>query len=93
MLCLLLMAACDGIDCTINNVVMLNVGFYSSEDGSECSITDTLTVTAEGSDSVLYNKGSMVSKVTLPMSYWQEADTLHFHFFNLELRVCNLVAF
>ena len=72
--------SCESIDCTVNNVVTLNVGFYSSDDGSAFSLTDTLTVTALGTDSVLYNRGRGVASVSLPMSYWQEADTLLLHF-------------
>lgn len=74
--------SCESIDCTVNNVVTLNIGFYSSEDGSALSLTDTLTVTAAGTDSVLYNRGRGVAAISLPMSYWQEADTLLLHFAN-----------
>lgn len=74
--------SCESIDCTVDNVVTLNVGFYSSDDGSAFLLTDTLTVTAAGTDSVLYNRGIGIATVSLPMSYWQEADTLLLHFAN-----------
>ena len=86
---LMLLVGCEGLDCTINNVVTLNVGFYSSETGGTYSITDTLNVTAEGTDSVLYNRGIRITYVKLPMSYWQKADTLHFNFYNPETDVAN----
>ena len=88
-LLLTILTSCDGIDCTINNVVTLNVGFYNSKDGQGIAITDTLTITAEGTDSILYNKGVMLSHVSLPMSYWQEADTLHFKFYNVTSELTN----
>ncbi len=75
-----LICACEGIDCTLNNVVTLNIGFYSSESGKKVSISDTLNITAEGTDSVLLNRGYNISSVALPMSYWQAADTLHMLF-------------
>ena len=78
------LAACEGIDCTLNNLVTLNIGFYSSADGSSYALTDTLTVTAEGTDSVLYNRGTRTSSLSLPMSYWQQADTLNLDFYNDE---------
>lgn len=75
-------ASCESIDCTVNNVVTLNIGFYSSDDGAAFSLTDTLTVTALGTDSVLYNRGYGASAISVPMSYWQEADSLKMHFAN-----------
>ncbi len=69
---------CDDIDCTLNNVVLCNYYFYSSEEGSAVAIADTLTVMAWGTDSILYNKGVSTSSVSVPMSYWMEADTLQF---------------
>lgn len=71
-------AACEGINCTLNNVVMLNVGFYDSATGKHIELNDTIMVTATGTDSVLYNRGTKTSALTLPMSFWQAADTLTF---------------
>lgn len=71
-----LILSCEGIDCTLENVVTLNISFYSSESGAAVSVTDTLNITAKGTDSVLLNRGRNLQKVSLPMSYWQEADTL-----------------
>lgn len=75
----LFLSSCDGIDCTINNVVSLHVGFYSSE-GTELAYADTLTITAAGTDSVLLNRGIRKSAVELPMSFDAKADTLSFSF-------------
>lgn len=76
---LLLLTACEGVDCTLNNVVLCRYGFYDSTTGQSIQLSDTLTITAEGTDSILYNRGVNTSSVTLPMSYWQEADTLTLH--------------
>lgn len=84
MVSLVVMTGCEGIDCTLNNIVSLNVGFYSSSDGLTYAEPDTLTVTAEGTDSVLCNRSRGRSSITLPVSYWQEADTLNFNFYNSE---------
>ncbi len=73
-----LLMGCEGIDCTLNNVVYCYYGFYDSGTGKQVSLTDTLTVTAEGTDSVLYNRGVNISSVQVPMSYWNETDTLVF---------------
>ncbi|MCD8266170.1 MAG: DUF6452 family protein [Prevotellaceae bacterium] len=74
----LALTGCEGIDCTLNNVVLCHYNFYSSETGTLVSLADTLTVTAQGTDSVLYNQGANLTGVSLPMSYYSDADTLVF---------------
>ena len=63
----------------------MNIGFYDSASGKERTLTETLTVTAEGTDSILLNQGTRVKSIQLPMSYWQEADTLSMLFYNPEI--------
>lgn len=77
-LCLMLSAvvACEDIDCSLNNTVKLTTGFYAN--GKNVAITDSLTVTTVGSDSVLLNSYYNVSKMELPMSFWNATDTLIF---------------
>ncbi len=72
------LCSCEGIDCSLNNVVSCYYSFYSSESGSKVSLTDTLTITAQGTDSILYNRGVNTSTVDVPMSYFNDADTLTF---------------
>ena len=85
--------SCESIDCTLNNVVTCNYAFYGAE-GDAVVISDTMTITAEGTDSILFNRGTNVGTFKLPMSYWQEADTLHFSFrsgtrdFELRMSLC-----
>ncbi len=75
---LLCMGACEGVDCTLDNMVLCHFSFYSSTTGSAIALGDILTITAEGTDSILFNSGENVSKLSLPMSYWKDADTLNF---------------
>ena len=84
---LFLISSCDGIDCTVNNVVALHMGFYSSE-GTAQSITDTLSITAAGTDSVLLNRAVGVKEVDLPMSYNAKADTLSLLFGKQVVTLC-----
>ena len=91
LLYILLLAGCESIDCTLNNIVSLNVGFYESTTGNSYSITDTLNITANGTDSILYNRGFNISTLTLPMSYWQDADTLNLNFYDSSLNQTNTV--
>jgi hypothetical protein len=46
------------------------------KDGALASITDTLTITACGTDEVLLNRSVNTALLNLPLSYWQPEDTL-----------------
>ncbi len=77
-LLLLCMGACEGVDCTLNNIVLCHFAFYSSTTGRAIALSDMLTVTAQGTDSILFNQGKNTATLSLPMSYWKDADTLNF---------------
>lgn len=70
----LLLAACESYDCTLNN----HVGLYAAFDteGTAMRISDTLTITAGKSGPVLLNRSVGTASLNLPMSYWQDEDTL-----------------
>ena len=40
----LLPASCDGMDCPLDNVVVMQCGLYTSETGEALSLSDTLTI-------------------------------------------------
>lgn len=73
---LVAMAACNDIDCPLYNTVQAHFGFYNSSTKAKLNLTDTLTIKALGTDSVLYNKGIGHHTLMLPMSYTADADTL-----------------
>ena len=76
-LCLLaIAAACESVDCTLNNKVACTYVFYN--DGTSVSLLDTLNVYACGTDSILVNQEIGASSAIIPMSYWLDADTLIF---------------
>ncbi len=68
------LGACDQADCPLDNSVTYTCNFYSA--GEQIQLNDVLTVTALGTDSVLVNRMQSASGITLPMSYWNAADTL-----------------
>lgn len=74
--------SCANIDCPLDNIVELTCNLYSAEQRQVLTLTDTLTVTAAGTDSVLLNRASAVSSISLPLRYAGAADTLLFHFSN-----------
>ncbi len=65
--------SCDTVDCPINNIVNMHCTFYS--DGKIVKLTDTLTVKAMGTDSILLNKAYDVKSISLPLSYTAKEDT------------------
>ncbi|MBP3227676.1 MAG: hypothetical protein J6M53_02705 [Bacteroidaceae bacterium] len=70
-----LLTDCSEVDCPLNNVVAVQYGLYRA-DGTSVTLTDRLTVTALGTDSVLLNQAQGVSSFLLPVHYTAEADTL-----------------
>ncbi len=70
----LLLAACESYDCTLYNHVGCYGAFY--QDSASVSFDDTLTITAGKSGPVLLNKSVGTSRIDLPLSYWQDEDTL-----------------
>ena len=80
---LLLMTACSGIDCPIENAVFVNYAVMKSQGGEEVADTlkDTLWVwtrRADGDDTLLFNRGVNVRSFQLPASYQGAQDTLVF---------------
>ncbi len=71
---ILLLAACESYDCTLYNAVAMYGTIY--KDGAKVKLNDTLTVTACGTDAVLLNRAVGASRLILPLSYWQDEDTL-----------------
>ncbi len=77
-MCLPAILSCEDINCTLNNVVLCHFTFYDSNTGKTFRLADTLTVTAAGTDSILFNRGLNTASVSLPMSFYKDADTLNF---------------
>ncbi|MCF0199699.1 MAG: hypothetical protein HUK02_10330 [Bacteroidaceae bacterium] len=70
-----LLMGCESIDCTLNNVVLCHYSF-ANHLGQDISFGGQLTITAEGTDSVLINRLTNAKGFSLPMSYVNDADTL-----------------
>ena len=77
----LLLTACNGTDCVINNTVRATALFYS-EEGRPVQVTDTLTVSVcrPQGDSIILNRKRGATEFTFPLSYGGEVDTMVLHF-------------
>lgn len=82
MLALVTFGSCDSIDCTLYNTVSLRCAFYS--EGKTVKLTDTLTVSTLGTDSILINRMVGASALELPLSYSQEQDIIVLHVYGQE---------
>ena len=74
----LTVGGCSSIDCPVQNIVSC-VYQVSSNDSANAYLPDTLSVStlrADGTDSILFNRGVGTSKLELPMSLTRAADTL-----------------
>ena len=71
-----LVSACTSLDCSIDNLVMMNVGI------PDTLKADTLTVAAltESGDTDIYTNGTGVTSFTIPLSHGQDADRFLFTF-------------
>ena len=74
--------SCNEAGCPLNNTVVAEFNFYQMADGQlqKARLTDTLTVTAVGTDSILINRDLGVSELQIPLSYARPADTLSFRY-------------
>lgn len=71
---LLCLSSCDLLNCTPADVKGLKIEICDME-GNPLTLSDTLTVTACGTDSVLLNRSLNTKEMLLPMSYQAAEDT------------------
>ena len=72
-------SGCSNIDCPLNSVVTLNCGLYKAEDMSALKITDTLSITARDTISLL-NRATGISSFSVALSHVNKSDTLVLRF-------------
>lgn len=72
----LALTSCSSIDCSLDSVVVWTLTFYDSESEEPVKLLCNLTIDAEGAGT-LYNKGTGLSSMTLPMSHSASTDTLY----------------
>ena len=67
--------SCASIDCKLDSIVVWTLSFYDSEMEEPLKLPCTLTIDAVGAGT-LYNKGTGITSMLLPMSITAETDTL-----------------
>lgn len=73
------LTSCTGIDCPLDTVVVWTMTFYDSQAETTMNLPCVLTVDAAGAGT-LYNKGTAIASMELPMSIASPTDTLYLHF-------------
>ena len=81
-LILTLFAGCTEVECPLDNVVEMTCTLYDAQTQKQVKITDTLTVMATGTDSILFNRGINLNQLKLPLGYTTVIDTLLYRFSN-----------
>jgi hypothetical protein len=80
----LAMNSCSEIsDCSIEGRSMINCTLVTVDPVTDDVARDTLeslTVTAIGTDSIIFNRGVAVSSLSLPLSYVSDTTTFVFHY-------------
>lgn len=71
-----LLSACSNIDCPLDNVVLMQCNLYDSATKKPLTLSDVLTVTPAGRDTVLLNQASGISSFLLPLRESGTRDTL-----------------
>ena len=71
---IVLMSACDLLNCTQADVSLLKIEMYDAS-GNKVMLPDTLTIATCGTDSVLVNRDLNTTEILLPLSYHAPADT------------------
>lgn len=69
-------SACTSINCPLDNIVVWTMAFYDSEEEVAVELPVLLSVDAEGAGN-LYNMGTSLKSVALPMSMKAPTDTLY----------------
>lgn len=82
-----ILEACSNIDCPLDNVVSMQCNLFSSETKAPIVLTDELTITPAGKDTLLLNKASNIKSFLLPLKVTAAnnqvvSDTILLHFKN-----------
>lgn len=79
--------SCSSIDCPVQTTVQANYALQDAN-GNSATLSDTLyvwTQRADGSDTLLLNRGINLTSFSLPVSYQQPEDVLIFQTVNTDL--------
>lgn len=81
---MVLLAACSSVDCSINNKVncIWNIVYADGDDVTpNYYITLTSVRSSDGEDTIMVNLQQNAKTLSLPVSYVQEEDVMHFWVF------------
>lgn len=78
------LSACSNIDCPLDNVVSLQCNLYDASTQSALTLSDVLSVTPAGRDTLLLNQATGIKSFLLPLKEAGIQDTLLLHFANAQ---------
>ena len=68
--------SCDLLNCTEYSSILFSMQICSPQ-GEDAALSDTLTITAAGTDQILLNKQLGASLIQIPLSYTAQTDTFY----------------
>ena len=68
--------SCDLLNCTEYSSILFSMQICSPQ-GEDVALSDTLTITAAGTDQILLNKQLGASLIQIPLSYTAQTDTFY----------------
>lgn len=78
------LSACSNIDCPLDKVVSLQCNLYDASTQSALTLSDVLSVTPAGRDTLLLNQATGIKSFLLPLKEVGTQDTLLLHFANAQ---------
>ena len=78
--CLLSFPSCTEVECPLDSVVVMTCGLYDAESHDKLSLSQTLSITPAGKDTLLLNSARDIQTFVLPLKMGATCDTMLFHF-------------
>jgi hypothetical protein len=73
---------CSEVECPLDSVVVMTCGLRHVETGEKLQLSDSLSITPCGKDTILLNRAYSISEFVLPLKMGNEVDTFLLRFSN-----------
>ncbi len=78
--CLLSLPSCTEVECPLDSVVVMTCGLYDADSHEKLSLSQTLSITPAGRDTIMLNAARDIQSFVLPLKMGATCDTMVFHF-------------
>lgn len=78
----IIIISCTEIECPMDNIVMMGAGLYDSETKKKINISENLSITPVGKDTILLNQAQHINEFFLSLKHETHEDHFLLHFSN-----------